>query len=80
VFTRAGFTGVTVHFDRFKKSATALTIVYGPLLALGRIAFTLRLRRTAPEVLRENQDIVPRVNGWRMLRARTVIVEGTKPA
>jgi SAM-dependent methyltransferase len=80
LFHRAGFTGVTVHFDRFKKSATALTIALAPLLLVGRWGFVRRLRRKAPEVLRENRDLVSQTNGWRMLRARTVILEGTKPA
>lgn len=78
LFHRAGFTDVVVHFDRFKKSGTALTIALTPLLALGRLGFALRLRRKMPAVYRENRHLLSRINGWQMLRARTVIVEGLK--
>lgn len=78
LFHRAGFRDVAVHFDRFKKSATALTIALAPLLAMGRLAFALRLRRKNPEVYQENRHLVSRINGWSMLRARTVIVEAIK--
>jgi SAM-dependent methyltransferase len=80
VFHRAGFGAVRIHFDRFKKSATALTIALSPLLGFGALGFALRLRRKAPAVYRENRELVTRINGWQMLRARTVIVEGIKRA
>ena len=67
-----------MHFDRFKKSATALAILLSPLLALGRLGFSLRLRRKMPELVRENRRLLSHVNSWRMLRARSVIVEAVK--
>lgn len=78
LFHRAGFASVRVHFDRFKKSATALTLALAPVLWLGRLGFVLRLRRRLPAVYRDNRALVSPINSWAMLRARTVIVEGTK--
>jgi SAM-dependent methyltransferase len=78
LFHRAGFSAVRLHFDRFKKSATALSILLAPVLVLGRLGFTWRLRRKQPAVYRENRHLVSPLNGWQMLRARTVIVEGIK--
>ena len=78
LFHRAGFAEVRVHFDRFKKSATALAILLSPLLALGRLGFSLRLRRKMPELVRENRRLLSHVNSWRMLRARSGIVEAVK--
>jgi SAM-dependent methyltransferase len=78
LFHRAGFAEVVVHFDRFKKSGTALTIALSPLLALGWLGFVLRLRRKMPAVYVENRPLLSRINSWQMLRARTVIVEGIK--
>ncbi len=78
LFHRAGFAAVRVHFDRFKASATALTILLAPLVWLGHRAFAWRLRRKQPAVYRENRQLIARLNGWAMLRARSVIVEGLK--
>jgi SAM-dependent methyltransferase len=78
LFHRAGFSAVRLHFDRFKKSATALSILLAPVLVLGRLGFAWRLRRKQPAVYRENRHLVSPLNGWQMLRARTVIVEGVK--
>ena len=78
MFRRAGFDGVRVHFDRQKRSATALTVLLGLPLLFGHAAFGRRLRRKAPAVYAENAALLGEMNSWAMLTSRSIIVEGTR--
>jgi SAM-dependent methyltransferase len=77
---RAGFEALTVDFDRGKKSARALTLLLAPLLILGALSLRYRMKRKQPEVYADNQPYIKVLNSLGMLTARTVIVEGTRPA
>lgn len=75
---RAGFTNIRVHFDRFKRSAFGLMVLFSPLILLGRLGFLLRMARKRPREMEENREWVKAMNSFGMLVSRSVIVEGQK--
>lgn len=70
---RAGFTSVSVHFDRFKRSALGLLAVFGLPMFVGNALFARRLRKRRPQVARENQPILADLRSFKMLTSRSVI-------
>jgi SAM-dependent methyltransferase len=70
---RAGFLTVDVRFDRFKSSAKAWYVVFGPWIALANARFRRTLKRKKPDVERENEPILSAINSRQMLTARSVI-------
>jgi SAM-dependent methyltransferase len=79
-FRRAGLTDVRVHYDRRKRSAAALHALLSPFTGAGHQGFAARLRRKSPDVYAENHDLLKHMNSRDMLTARSIIVEGTRPA
>jgi SAM-dependent methyltransferase len=78
MFSRAGFSTVRIHFDRFKTSAMAwLVLTYIPI-ALGGWLFRMRFARKNAIAATENAPLLRQINSWGMLTARTVIIEGIK--
>ncbi|HYE07582.1 MAG TPA: class I SAM-dependent methyltransferase [Planctomycetota bacterium] len=72
---RAGFGRVVLHGDRTKGSAAALAVLLWPLIAYGRWSLARRLARKQPAFAADNRELLPMINSWRMLTARTAIVE-----
>lgn len=72
---RAGFTRVALHGDRTKSSAAGLALALWPAIALGRWLLRRRLTRKHPDIAADNRDLLPAINSWRILTARTAIVE-----
>src|SRR5512139_292546 len=76
--SRAGFRQVTVHFDRYKRSAMAWSLLlYLPL----RIAHTLyewKLARKNKVACLENANFLKHINRFGMIASRTLIIEGLK--
>ena len=75
---RAGFTSVSVHYDRFKRSAYGLLIVLGVPIIIGNLLFNSRLARRRPQVAQENAPILADVRSLRMLTSRSVIALARK--
>ena len=80
VALRAGLRDPTFHPDRTKKSAVSLTLLFAPLLVVGRFFHHRRLRRKEPEVLRENQALLAMQERWGLLTCRTAVLRTIKPA
>lgn len=77
---RVGFLEPSFHFGRTKRSASAWSALLAPL-HLGFGAFHQRkLKRKNPDLARQNQRILPYINSWSMLTARTTIMAARKPA
>lgn len=75
---RAGFTSVNVHFDRFKRSALGLLLIFGLPLILGNTLFTKRLERKRPQVARENKSILADLRSFDLLTSRSVIARAIR--
>lgn len=75
---RAGFTDIGVEFDRFKTSASWLLVAWGLVVAIGHRAFRARLVRKRPAVMRENEELLDRVNSRAMLTSRSIIAIARK--
>jgi SAM-dependent methyltransferase len=75
---RAGFTAVSGHFDRFKRSALLPLALFGLPMLLGHAGFLLRMRRKRPKELRQNRQMVRTMNSLAMLTSRSIIVVALK--
>ncbi|HET7585537.1 MAG TPA: class I SAM-dependent methyltransferase [Gemmatimonadaceae bacterium] len=76
---RAGFRSVVPHFDRRKRSAMALGILLGPLVAAMHAGAQRRWRRKLSALtLEENAELLPHLNSVGMLTSRSVIVEAVR--
>ena len=75
---RAGFSSVTVHYDRFKSSARGLLAVWGLFIAIAHALFSRRLAAKKPDVAAENADLLHEQNSIAMLTSRSVIAVATK--
>lgn len=75
---RAGFQSVSVHFDRFKRSALVPLVLLGVPLLVGRAGFLLRMRRKRPRELAQNREVVADMNSVAMLTSRSIIVVARK--
>jgi SAM-dependent methyltransferase len=76
---RAGLIDPTLHSDRTKHSAAALTVLCSPVLFVGNALQRARLARKQPRVLEANSDLLAAVRSWRMLTGRTAILCASKP-
>jgi SAM-dependent methyltransferase len=76
---RAGLVGLELHGDRRKTSAALWALLLSPLLLLGRARNALRLAKKKPDVARQNDAWMKRLNGWTLLTARTAILAGRRP-
>ena len=77
---RAGFSRVSVEYDRFKDSSRGLLVVAGWYVALGNWLFRRRLSRHNPGVAGENEQVLSALNSRHMLLSRSVIAVATKGA
>lgn len=75
---RAGFTSVTVEYDRFKSSARFMMLFARLQMSLLGWMFRSRLARKKPDVARENASILDDLNSTKMLTARSIIAIATK--
>ncbi|UCF42235.1 MAG: class I SAM-dependent methyltransferase [Planctomycetota bacterium] len=78
ILNRAGFRDIKLHFDRRKKSATALLILFYLPILLGHAWFRLRMKGRNRAIYMENKRVLTRINSLNMLICRTLIIEGTK--
>jgi hypothetical protein len=69
---------VSVHHDRFKRSAYGLLIVLGVPIVVGNLLFNARLARRRPQVAQENASILADLRSLRMLTSRSVIALARK--
>jgi len=75
---RAGFTAVSVEYDRFKSSAKFLWAFWSLTLASGRARFHSHLAKKKPHERRENDTILRDLNSRQMLTARSIIAIAKK--
>jgi SAM-dependent methyltransferase len=75
---RAGFSSISVAYDRFKLSARLLLIICGPVIWIGNQLFRLRLERRKSDVASENASILKDVWSLKMLTSRSVIAIARK--
>ncbi|NGZ05602.1 MAG: class I SAM-dependent methyltransferase [Magnetococcales bacterium] len=76
---RAGFTDISIHPDKRKKSATALALLCHPLLKLGSWWYDRKIQNYDVQVHAENRAILAAMNGFDMLTARSCILKARKP-
>lgn len=78
MFSRAGFRQVNVHFDRYKRSAMAWSLLlYAPLLLAYKL-YEWKLARKNKAAYLENQNFLKQINRFGMIASRTLIIEGVK--
>lgn len=75
---RAGASRIGVTFDRTKRSAVGLLVLFSPLVLLGNLGFRLKLRRKQRQVVRENAEWLGMMRSVGMLTSRSVVVQATK--
>ena len=75
---RAGFGSVSVHYDRFKRSALVPLALFGVPMLLGHAGFLMRMRRKRPKELEQNRAVVAEMNSVAMLTSRSIIVVAGK--
>jgi SAM-dependent methyltransferase len=75
---RAGFSEVSVEYDRLKDSSRGLLVLAGWYVALGNWLFRRRLSRHNPSVAGENEKILSALNSRHMLISRSVIAVARK--
>ena len=78
--TRAGFSPVSVDYDRFKTSARFLLVLCGLPILFGNSLLRRRLNSRKPDVVAENSSILHEVWSMRMLTSRSIIAIAKKPA
>lgn len=69
----AGFSQVDYRIDRRKKGSAALTVLFWPLLALGKVLMRQHQKGYSPEVYAQNRRVLERVNHFDTLAGRTLI-------
>src|SRR6185295_14973990 len=52
-FFRAGARDISVHFDRYKKSAMLLLLIFWPFVLLGNVFFRIKLSRKKKKIFDE---------------------------
>jgi SAM-dependent methyltransferase len=77
-FRRAGFREVRLHYDRRKRSATFLAAFFYPWIRIQFALFRSLTARKAPDLVRQNEELLRPLNSWDTLTSRTLIVEGIK--
>jgi len=78
IFSCCGFRKINLYFDRKKKSATALTMLFYLPILVCHSYFRLHLKWRARGIYKENKLMLDRMNSLDMLTCRTIIVEGVK--
>jgi ubiquinone/menaquinone biosynthesis C-methylase UbiE len=75
---RAGFRSTSVEYDRFKTSAKFLVVLCAPVIWIGNLLFSRRLRARKPDVASENASILGGMWSLEMLTSRSIIAIGRK--
>jgi SAM-dependent methyltransferase len=75
---RAGFSSVSVEYDRFKTSARFLVVVCAPVIWIGNFLFRRKLESRKPEVAAENAQILRQLWSIEMLTSRSIIAVARK--
>lgn len=76
---KAGFEDLEIHIDRRKRSSIFWTILAWPLLKLGSWFYNRKIRRYDLEDWEENREIIPKMNSFDLLTARSCIITVKKP-
>lgn len=77
---RAGAESISVAFDRQKKSARLLRILFWPVIMAGNAGFRLKLRRKQPQTFEENRPLLEELWSTGMLLSRSIVVHARKAA
>lgn len=75
----AGFAEVTHHVDQRKSTSTALGVLLGPLIWLGGRRLDAHTRAYDAAVHAENRCTIDELNSWRLLTARSLVVQARAP-
>ena len=75
---RAGFVSTSVEYDRFKKSARFLLVLWGPMIWIGNRLLRRKLNTRKKDVMLENAGILRDLWSLRMLTSRSVIAVARK--
>ncbi len=75
---KAGFKQIKLHTDRHKNSGKIiLLLLYTPIKILGEI-ISIKFKKKHTNTYRENFDFISKLNSFRLLLGRTVIIEAIK--
>lgn len=77
LFLRAGFSSVRLHFDRKKRSAKLLSILFYLPIKLAFAFYHRRLKKKMPLIFEDNREMLKNINSKDMLLSRTIIIEAT---
>lgn len=75
---RAGAESVSVAFDRQKKSARLLRLLFWPIITAGNAGLRLKLRRKRPQIFEENRGLLDELWSSGMLLSRSIVVQARK--
>lgn len=78
--SRAGFSTLSVDYDRFKTSARFLLLLCGLPILIGNSLLRRRLNSRKPDVVAENASILDEMWSMKMLTSRSIIAIAKKPA
>ena len=76
---KAGFKEPEFHLDRRKRSAIFLSILAWPFLKLASWHYSQKIRDYDLEDWEENQKLIPQMNSFDVLTARSCIIAVVKP-
>jgi SAM-dependent methyltransferase len=77
----AGFAGggdISLHFDRYKKSARGLLFLSYPIFKLASALYKRKIKKYDKEVYEENQLVINEMNSFGLLCSRSCIVKAVK--
>lgn len=77
---RAGFSEVQYAYDKRKGTAALLTVLFYPLLALGRWVFMRGIRRYDAAIFEENREVLALANSHAFFTSRSLMFVTKKPA
>jgi SAM-dependent methyltransferase len=75
----AGFTDIGLSIDRRKKGATFAAALLSPFTAIGAALYNRRIQKYDAALAQEVRDILPEVNSFDVLTARSLIFTARKP-
>jgi SAM-dependent methyltransferase len=75
---KAGFSSITFHVDRRKKSALIPALIFYPFLKIASYAARRKLNKYDADVYAENETVVPFMNSLDVLSSRSCILVSRK--
>lgn len=75
---RCGFGQITLHVDKFKRSALFLAAVLFPFCFLAAQFYRRKIWKYDPAVYRENQEVLSQMNSFKVLAARSCFLTARK--